>query len=497
MAEKRFSWSAVPLRWKVVGWFAAIMTVMVLILGAMFLMGRATFRNFEKVQRSHMGYYVAQEALESEYRAIEACIRENSAENLRQYEDACGVTWKAIEALPFDYNELGGDRYDRTLRLIRGYGDYRVIRDAFMAADPADPAYGQMMDEVTRLQKQLSDYALLLVQATIEQNSAIYQRQAAFYTALPWICVGLVLLAILILGIITQKFSEIVVDPLLVLAQASRKIADNDFSGEDLPVLSQDELGDLTLAFNRMKQATAGQIATLEEKNRMAQQLHKEELAKVGLQRNLDQTRLEMLRSQVDPHFLFNTLNMISCMARLEDASTTDQMILRLSSLFRYNLRTKAQVVWLEEELEVLEDYLYLQQMRFDGRMTCRTILRVDPARVRIPSFTLQPVVENAFHHGLRYMEDGGRITLRIWQEEENVIVSIADNGLGMTPEELDDLRQNIGSSEQTGRGIGLGNICRRIQMLYPGSGGFHIYSCAGKGTVVQLVIPQRPGDGV
>ena len=111
---------------------------------------------------------------------------------------------------------------------------------------------------------------------------------------------------------------------------------------------------------------------------------------------------------------------------------------------------------------------------------------------MRIPSFTLQPVVENAFNHGLKSMEDGGRITLRIWQEENNVIVSIADNGRGMTPEELEALHAQIAADGETGQGIGLGNICRRIQLLYPASGGFRIHSRPGRGTVVQLIIPQR-----
>ena len=129
--------------------------------------------------------------------------------------------------------------------------------------------------------------------------------------------------------------------------------------------------------------------------------------------------------------------------------------------------------------------------MRFDGRMSCRILLDVDPTRVRIPSFTLQPVVENAFRHGLKTREDGGRITVRIWQEEDKVTVSIADNGRGMTPEERGDLHRRIAESEHTGRGIGLGNIHRRIQMLYPDTGELRIHSRPGRGTVVQMVIPQ------
>lgn len=130
--------------------------------------------------------------------------------------------------------------------------------------------------------------------------------------------------------------------------------------------------------------------------------------------------------------------------------------------------------------------------MRFDGRVSCGVHLDVDPTQVRIPSFTLQPMVENAFRHGLKTREGGGRITVRIWQENEKLTVSIADNGGGMTQEQLRELHRKITESEQTGRGIGLGNIHRRIQILYPDAGGLYIYSRAGCGTVVQMVIPQN-----
>ena len=492
MKKKHSIWSAAPLRWKVGGWFAAMMTVMALILGSMVLIGQTTFHAFERTQQRHMAYYAMQDALETEYNALDAYLLEDSAANRQTYELARDAAFKAMEALPFEYEDLGEDRFARTQNLRQGYEDYCNARDALLAADPSDPSYGGKIDDVLQMQHYLSEYALLLVQATIEQNNEAYQVHAALYEALPWLYLGLMLVAIGALGALVHQFSATVIDPMLELSEASRVLADNDFSGEDLPVRTSDELGDLTRAFNHMKHAMAGHIATLEEKNRMAQQLHKEELAKESLKRNLYHTRLEMLRSQVDPHFLFNTLGMISGMAQLEDAADTDKMILRLSGLFRYNLRTKAQEVPLEDELGVLDDYLYLQQMRFDGRVTCRTILRVDPARVRIPSFTLQPVVENAFNHGLKSMEDGGRITLRIWQEENNVIVSIADNGRGMTPEELEALHAQIAADGETGQGIGLGNICRRIQLLYPASGGFRIHSRPGRGTVVQLIIPQR-----
>lgn len=181
---------------------------------------------------------------------------------------------------------------------------------------------------------------------------------------------------------------------------------------------------------------------------------------------------------------------MISCMARLEDASTTDQMIVHLGSLFRHNLRTKRQQITLEEELDGLEDYIYLQQMRFDGRITVEKSIQVQPAAVFVPSFMLQPVVENAYSHGLKSREDGGRILLRAWMQDKVLVLTVADNGKGMTPEELDAVQAKIARSEQTGRNIGLGNISRRIGMLYPG-GKMQVYSRADHGTVVRFERPQ------
>ena len=177
-------------------------------------------------------------------------------------------------------------------------------------------------------------------------------------------------------------------------------------------------------------------------------------------------------------------------LARLEDAATTDQMIVHLGSLFRHNLRTKRQQITLEEELDGLEDYIYLQQMRFDGRITVEKSIRVQPAAVLVPSFMLQPVVENAYSHGLKSREEGGRILLRAWMQGKVLVLTVADNGKGMTAEELDAVQTKIAQSEQTGRSIGLGNISRRIGMLYPG-GKMQVYSRAGHGTVVRFELPQ------
>jgi len=316
---------------------------------------------------------------------------------------------------------------------------------------------------------------------TMKKLTSMYKRYM-FHPILYKTVTRTSIVAVLMLLLI-RVLSRAVVRPLLRLAQASHSIAEGDFSSPDLPVKSSDEVGRLTATFNQMKHAMAQQLTT-------QQALHREEVRNLALEKDLEHTRLEVLKSQVNPHFLFNTLNMISCMARLEDASTTDQMIVHLGSLFRHNLRTKRQQITLEEELDGLEDYIYLQQMRFDGRITVEKSIRVQPAAVLVPSFMLQPVVENAYSHGLKSREEGGRILLRAWMQGKVLVLTVADNGKGMTPEELDAVQTKIAQSEQTGRSIGLGNISRRIGMLYPG-GKMQVYSRAGHGTVVRFELPQ------
>ena len=122
-------------------------------------------------------------------------------------------------------------------------------------------------------------------------------------------------------------------------------------------------------------------------------------MEKMELEKRLEAARMELLKSQINPHFLFNTLNIIACMARLEDASTTEKMITSMSNLFRYNLKTTEQIVPLEQELKVVKDYMYIQKMRFGNRIRYAYSIEVEEAVVRIPAFTLQPLVENAIVH--------------------------------------------------------------------------------------------------
>ena len=490
MEQQTTAQKQMSLRAKATGWLAAILLVTLISIGIATAVGQWTVKAFDTLLEDNAACYAVQDAIKEETRAFEHYVREPSQESSQTFADACAAAEESLAALPFDYAKIGEDRYARTWSLRQGYAGYQKARDAFLQLAPSAEDYVERMYAVMDQQDYLAEYALRLTQATLEQENTTYSSHATRLQRLPWLYFGLLAAAVALMLLLIRVLNRAVVQPLLRLAQASRSIAGGDYTGADLPVHSGDEVGQLTGTFNRMKHAMAEHLSTLNA-------LHREEVRNLALEKDLEHTRLEVLKSQVNPHFLFNTLNMISCMARLEDASTTDQMIVHLGSLFRHNLRTKQQEVTLEEELDGLEDYIYLQQMRFDGRITVEKKIEADPAAVRLPSFTLQPIVENAFSHGLKSCEEGGRILLRGWMQGRTLILTVADNGRGMTPAELDALQEKIAQSERTGRSIGLGNISRRITMLYP-EGRMQVFSREGHGTVIWFEIPQedREEDG-
>ena len=310
------------------------------------------------------------------------------------------------------------------------------------------------------------------------------------FSNIPYIIVAISIALMIIAIWLTKILSNSVAKPIVSLAASTRKIAANDFDEPDLIIENKDEMGELVTAFNVMKHSTKGYIATMKENNKMQELLHKEELERSEMEKQLGSARLELLKSQINPHFLFNTLNMIACTAKLEDAVDTEKMILSLGNLFRYNLKTREQTVTLDRELKIVNDYMYLQKMRFESRIKYRLSLETDAADVIIPSLSLQPLVENAVVHGLSKKETGGILHIRIWKKDRMLILSVADTGLGMSQERCEEVAAAMKEHRTAKIGIGLGNIYKRVHMMYQ-KGDLRIYSREGKGTVIQLMIPQ------
>ena len=435
--------------------------------------------------------YAFQEAIEKETKAFETFVRSRTEENRENYERACKKTAAKLKELPFVYEETGASRYAKTWSIHNSYEVYERAREQVTAMTGHEKDYVTALYEVYNMQDYLGAYARSLVQLTLQSGNQEYLSRVPVLNQMPWwlLAFGLIL-AVLILWM-THVMQTSIVNPIERLASLSRRIAQNDFSGEDIIIDNRDEMGELVGTFNKMKHATMGYIAALEEKQQMTARLHKEELDRVEMEKILEATRLEVLKSQINPHFLFNTLNMISCMAKLEEADTTERMITSMSNLFRYNLKTSETEVPLAQELKIVDDYLYIQQMRFGNRIQYKKEILVDENRVIIPSFSLQPIVENGIIHGISKKEQGGLIFIRVWDRNGMVIISVADTGMGMSQEQLEGLRSACQGRKTSRIGIGLGNIYKRLHVMYEGAD-LKLYSREGKGTVIQMEIPQE-----
>ena len=484
-------WMTISIKRKI-GFFAA-MVILIMALSATFSICIMNFSlgGFNTILNDNSRCHDFQEALDLEIESFADYIRDATPDTRDQYVLSCVRTERCLRSLPFDYARIGTERYARTWSILNGYETYQAYRDELAETQVRESDFVERLYRVYKMQEYLQTYARRLVQVTLKEGNDSYQEKVPVFYNMPYLILAISAVFMGFVMFLTKILSNALVSPAVLLAQCARKIAKNDFTGEDPSVENRDEMGELVRAFNKMKRSTKGYIDTLKENHRMSELLHREEIERVEMEKQLSGARLELLKSQINPHFLFNTLNMIACMAKLEEAVTTERMISSMGSLFRYNLKTSEQIVTLARELKVVQDYMYIQQMRFGSRILYSCDLKVDAEQAMIPAFTLQPVVENAMVHGLSKKEQGGRVHVRIWEQGNRLVISVADTGLGMSEERLAEVTEAMKERRTSRIGIGLGNIYKRIHMMYK-QGEFRIASIEGRGTVIQMFIPQE-----
>ncbi len=206
-------------------------------------------------------------------------------------------------------------------------------------------------------------------------------------------------------------------------------------------------------------------------------------------ERLLLHARMEALQNQINPHFLFNTLNSISSLVRF-DPDKAREVIFKLATILRRLLNTSEAFAPLRDEFEFIDNYLDIEVVRF-GRDKLRVVKEVDPASldVVVPSMLLQPLIENSIKHGLSPKIEGGSIFLRSRLTDSKLVIEVEDDGVGMGAAQLEE------SSSWVGMGIGMANIAERLQVLYGETARMTIDSHEGKGTLIRIRLPLLESD--
>ena len=233
------------------------------------------------------------------------------------------------------------------------------------------------------------------------------------------------------------------------------------------------------------------QVQLLEEKNTIQEELFEKEKESLSLRSLLEEERLQQLRSRINPHFLFNTLNVIKFAAQDEGAVKTEDMLSSLALLYRYALGSNSDSVPVAREIRIIVALTSLYKARFGDRINLKWESYIDEelTEVMVPSFILQPIVENAFRHGIGPKTEGGEVMITIDSDNEFLTIVISDDGVGMDEETLFRVNERIKEKKLGEEHIGIGNVAARVQML-SSSASFTVQSEKDKGTKVIMKMP-------
>lgn len=329
--------------------------------------------------------------------------------------------------------------------------------------------YKYAMDSYNYLTSQI----LELNNLKLQQNAARYdENQSRIVISNTLSILFFVIFSVLIFFVLYFTITSIM-DPLADISEVAHKVARRNF---DVPLFNRttnDEIGTICTAFDRMIISIREYIDTIWEKARTEAELKEKE---IEMQALYTDAQLRALQNQINPHFLFNTLNTGAQLAMMENADKTCYFIEQVADFFRYNIQQQSRTVSIDEELALVDNFVYIMKVRFGNRLEFTKEIPEGSFPQQIPSMTLQPLVENCIKHGLKNTK--GKVILKVEIEEKFIIISVSDNGEGMPDKtreavfmavasETTRLPEDVLDDNSTHNGTGLISVFLRLQLQF------------------------------
>ncbi len=304
----------------------------------------------------------------------------------------------------------------------------------------------------------------------IQQSSAAYQKFFINMIRLSLIAMGVVLILVIFLSYYIPRSITM---PITRISKVTDQVAK----------------GDLTVRFEEETGAEAKILsdslnAMIDKINELLEQVKKEQIS-------LRKAEFELLQAQINPHFLYNTLDTIVWLAEAGDQKRVVSMVGNLSDFFRTSLNQGKDIISMKEELSHVRSYLEIQQVRYQDILEYEIDVPQTVYDYKIPKITIQPLVENALYHGIKNKRGQGKIVITGQKTEQGYVLFVRDNGIGMTNERLMEVRAGIQKLSYTGKKIyGLYNVNERIRLNFGDAYGISIESTYGEGTQVSILLP-------
>ena len=345
--------------------------------------------------------------------------------------------------------------------------------------------------ECSRIYDYLNNYIYSLNNEQFKESSGNYENLINSLKYSEVFCLTILVLAAICNVLLIMLATQSITAPLVSLVKRANEVSDGQLDGELLTVESTDEIGVVTGAFNKMLISLRDYIEKVRD-NVLKENAMKEK--ELRMNAALKDAQLKYLQAQINPHFLFNTLNAGAQLAMLEGADRTNNYIQKMADFFRYNIKKDHELTTIADEIELIDNYIYILNVRFSGDIHFEKYIDEELTYIEIPSMTLQPIVENAVNYGIRNIDWDGLITLSLYREDDRACISVKDNGIGMSEDKIervlkDELEASALSDDSNG--IGLTNVISRLDLHFNADNIFSIYSEGeNRGTEVIIRIP-------
>ena len=419
--------------------------------------------------------------------------------------DDLELYYKYSQEVSFEIQQLNNMPTDNVYKL-RERNIRKIAENYLLTAENAVKAkrgrniekYTEYYTECEQMYEVLGTYIYSLNNDTFRINSESFNTLIASLRYSEVLCLSIfvivslmnVLLIVLLTGTITR--------PLTSLSEKANEISKgNPENVEPLEIRSEDEVGNVTRAFNQMLASIKEYIAKIREQMVTESAMKEKSLL---MENHLKDAQLKYLQAQINPHFLFNTLNAGAQLAMVEGAERTGEYISNMADFFRYNVKKDNEQVKISEEIELVDSYIYIMNVRYSGEIKFRKEIDGELLGVVMPSMIIQPIVENSVKYGIMNLEDRqGEIALLLYREDDYACIEVSDNGTGIEGGIIDKIlaREPLQSQESGGehaeeKSVGLANVIARLDIFYDKKEKVEIRSAEGKGTSVIIRIPME-----
>ncbi len=320
--------------------------------------------------------------------------------------------------------------------------------------------YYRISNTYDYLYKYLTNQYLL---AMVKDNVALMEARAQQLKNLRLF--SILIFALLLIGylISTSRTTKKMLNPIDAMVETAKDIAEGKLEKDHKIIEGPQELVFLEESIKNMKISMRDRLDLISENTLLEKEIHTKEIEQLKTQKELERAKYHSLQAQINPHFLFNTLNVIQLTALFENAEQTGKLIESLGAIFRYSLEHQDDIT-IEDELFFIEQYLKIQQARFKDRLQYSIKCGELCKNSLLPPLILQPLVENAITHGIEPKEDGGSVFIEVYKDKDNVIINISDSGIGI--EKNCDIK-SVCANHKKGHNIGINNIIERLKIYF------------------------------